>query len=77
MRKVSLASEVGNYVEFSSEFKIRDEKALKRIMSGLVKLLFPHEQFDNSELRQVAELALEYRQSVRDWLHKLSPASSL
>jgi len=21
----------------------------------------------------VAELALEYRQSVRDWLHKLSP----
>jgi len=73
MRKVPLASEVGNYVEFSSEFKIRDEKALKRIMSGLIKLLFPHEQFDNSELKQVADLALEYRQRVRDWLHKLSP----
>jgi len=73
MRKVSLASEVGNYVEFSSEFKIRDEKALKRIMSGLIKLLFPDEQFDNSELRLVADLALEYRQRVRDWLHKLSP----
>ncbi|MFP3287849.1 MAG: BREX system Lon protease-like protein BrxL, partial [Acidilobus sp.] len=66
MRKVSLASEVGNHVEFSGEFKIRDEKALKRIMSGLIKLLFPDGQFDNSELRQVAELALEYRQSVRD-----------
>ncbi len=73
MRKVSLASEVGKHVEFSSEFKIRDEKALKRIMSGLIKLLFPDEQFDNSELKQVAELALEYRQRVRDWLHKLSP----
>jgi len=31
-------------------------------MSGLVKPLFPDEQFDNSELRLVAELALEYRQ---------------
>jgi len=73
MRKVSLASEVGKHVEFSSEFKIRDEKAFKRIMSGLIKLLFPDKQFDNSELRQVVELALEYRQRVRDWLHKLSP----
>jgi len=42
-------------------------------MSRLIKLLFPHEQFDNSELRLVAELALEYRQRIRDWLHKLSP----
>ncbi|MFP3172718.1 MAG: BREX system Lon protease-like protein BrxL [Acidilobus sp.] len=57
MRKVSLASEVGKHVEFSGEFKIRDEKALKRIMSGLIKLLFPDEQFDNSELRLVADLA--------------------
>jgi ATP-dependent Lon protease len=73
MRKVSLASEVSKHVELSSEFKIRDEKALKRIMSGLIKLLFPDEQFNNSELKQVADLALEYRQRVRGWLHKLSP----
>jgi predicted ATP-dependent Lon-type protease len=71
MRKVSLASEVGKHVEFSSEFKIGDEKVLKKVMSGLIKLLFPDEQFDNSELKQVAELALEYRLRVRDWLHKL------
>jgi ATP-dependent Lon protease len=73
MRKFSLASEVGEHVEFSSEFKIRDEKAVKRIMSGIIKLLFPDEQFDNSELKLVADLALEYRQRVRDWLHLLSP----
>jgi ATP-dependent Lon protease len=73
MRKFSLASEVGEHVEFSSEFKIRDEKAVKRIMSGIIKLLFPDEQFDNSELKLVADLALEYRQRIRDWLHLLSP----
>ena len=73
MRKFSLASKVGEHVEFSSEFKIRDEKAVKRIMSGIIKLLFPDEQFDNSELKLVADLALEYRQRIRDWLHLLSP----
>jgi len=73
MRKTSLTGEVSKYVEFSSEFKIRDEKAVKRIMSGLIKLLFPNMQFDKSELELVANIALEYRQRIRDWLHLLSP----
>jgi ATP-dependent Lon protease len=77
MRKTSLTGEVSKYVEFSSEFKIRDEKAIKRIMSGLIKLLFPDMQFDKSELELVANIALEYRQRIRDWLHLLSPGEYL
>jgi ATP-dependent Lon protease len=77
MRKTSLTGEVGKYVEFSSEFKIRDEKAVKRIMSGLIKLLFPDMQFDKNELELVANIALEYRQRIRDWLHLLSPGEYL
>lgn len=77
MRKTSLTGEVSKYVEFSSEFKIRDEKAVKRIMSGLIKLLFPDMQFDKSELELVANIALEYRQRIRDWLHLLSPGEYL
>ncbi len=77
MRKTSLTGEVSKYVEFSSEFKIRDEKAVKRIMSGLIKLLFPNMQFDKSELELVANIALEYRQRIRDWLHLLSPGEYL
>ena len=77
MRKVSLMGEVSKYIEFSNEFKIRDEKAVKRIMSGLLKILFPNMQFDEDELEQVARLALEYRQRIRDWLHILSPGEYL
>ena len=77
MRKTSFTGEVSKYVEFSSEFKIRDEKAVKRIMSGLIKLLFPDMQFDKSELELVANIALEYRQRIRDWLHLLSPGEYL
>jgi ATP-dependent Lon protease len=73
MRKETLSRVVAEHVEFSENFKIRDEKAVKRLSSGLVKLLFPNEEFSNSELSQIVNLALEYRQSVRDWLHKIAP----
>jgi ATP-dependent Lon protease len=43
------------------------------VSGGLLKLLFPIKQFDNNELRLVIDMALEYRQRVRDWLHKIDP----
>jgi len=46
---------------------------VKRITSGLLKLLFPDKTFSREELRKVIELAVEYRQSIRDWLHKVDP----
>jgi len=73
MRKESLSQLVSEHVEFSGNFKIRDEKAVKRLSSGLIKLLFPNETFSSSELSQVVKLALEYRQRTRDWLHRIAP----
>jgi len=73
MRKESLTGLVSQHVEFSDNFKIRDEKSIKRIMSGLLKLLFPNKEFDKEDLKKIAEIALEYRQRIRDWLHKIDP----
>jgi ATP-dependent Lon protease len=73
MRKESLGSLVPQHVELSDNFKIRDEKSFKRVASGLLKLLFPNKQFDDNELKLVIDMALEYRQRVRDWLHKIDP----
>jgi len=64
---------VGRHSELSDNFKIRDEKAFKRITSGLIKLLFPDKSFDRSELELVARIALEARQRVGDWLHRIAP----
>ena len=77
MRKESLAQLVSRHVEFSDNFKIRDERAVKRMASGLIKLLFPNESFDMRELKLVLDIALEYRQRVRDWLHKIAPGEFL
>ncbi|MEL9941012.1 MAG: BREX system Lon protease-like protein BrxL [Ignisphaera sp.] len=73
MRKESLVGLVGKHIELSENFKIRDEKSFKKITSALIKLLFPHKSFNKSELKLVADAALEFRQRVRDWLHKIAP----
>ena len=73
MRKETLATLVSQHVEFSENFKIRDEKAFKKTFSGLFKLFFPDKSFDKSEIIKIINLPLEYRQRVRDWLHRLEP----
>ena len=73
MRKESLAGLISKHVSFSSNFTIRDERSVKRISSGLIKLLFPDKSFDRRELKLAIDLALELRQRVRDWLHKVAP----
>jgi ATP-dependent Lon protease len=73
MRKESLAGLISQHVELSENFKIRDEKSVKKVASGLLKLLFPGEVFGREELKRVLEIALEYRQRIRDWLHKVDP----
>jgi ATP-dependent Lon protease len=77
MRKESLASLVSQHVELSDNFKIRDEKSVKRIASGLLKLLFPNKTFDKKELEIIVNIALEYRQRIRDWLHMVDPGEFL
>jgi len=73
LRKESLSLSISKHLEFSENFKIRDEKSVKKITSGLIKILFPDESFNRDELKRIAELAVEYRQIVRDWLHKVDP----
>ena len=73
LRKESLSLSISRHLDFSENFKIRDEKSVKKITSGLVKILFPDESFNMDELKRIVELAVEYRQIVRDWLHKVDP----
>ncbi|MEM4716197.1 MAG: BREX system Lon protease-like protein BrxL [Candidatus Caldarchaeum sp.] len=60
---------VGNYT-------IRDEKSILKIASGLLKLITPNAPENGTsreELRQIMDIAVEYRNQVREWLHILQP----
>ena len=73
MRKDTLSAKLSNEIEFSNNFTIRDEKAVKRVLSGLIKLLYPDGSYDKSELKILADYAVSTRQSIRNWLHKIAP----
>jgi len=72
-RKENFKDVIDTQVEFTSDYTIRDENAVRKTASGLVKLFFPHREFDLHELRQIVEIAVEMRQLVVDQLSNMSP----
>ncbi len=51
----------------------RDQRAVTKTLSGLLKLLYPDGRLTDDELAEVLEVACELRQRVRDQLHLMAP----
>jgi len=73
MRTFSLETQIEQYVELRGSYTIRDEKAVKKLLSGMMKLIFPHGEFDNSELERIVEMTIELRQNIANILSELAP----
>ncbi|RJS92429.1 BREX system Lon protease-like protein BrxL [Candidatus Bathyarchaeota archaeon] len=73
LRKESFKDIIDNHVELVGNYTIRDENAVKKIASGLIKILFPNREFNNQELREVMNLSVEMRQAVANQLSEMSP----
>ena len=73
LRRESFKDIVDNHVELIGNYTIRDENAVKKLASGLIKVLFPNREFNNQELRQVISLSVEMRQNVANQLSEMSP----
>lgn len=73
MRAYSFEALVEQHVELLGNYTIRDEKAVKKLLSGLLKLVFPHGEFDNRELMEVVSIAVELRQNIVNILSELAP----
>ena len=51
----------------------RDQRAVMKTASGLLKLLYPDGQISDGELEEMLLLSCELRQRVRDQLHLIAP----
>ena len=51
----------------------RDQRAVFKTASGMLKLLHPHGQVSDADLEEVLQLGCELRQRVREQLHLISP----
>lgn len=50
----------------------RDERAVRKTVSGLLKILHPHGEWSHGDLREYLEFALEGRRRVKEQLKKLA-----
>ena len=71
MRKRSFADAIEKYFKLGNNVNQRDVIAVRKTVSGLLKLLFPHGQFDKEDVRQCLEYALQVRRRVKEQLKKI------
>ena len=71
MRKYSFADAISKYFRLGRDLNQRDTIAVKHTVSGLLKLLYPHEEYDKEAVRQCLEYALEVRRRVKEQLKRI------
>ncbi|MGV0034198.1 MAG: protease Lon-related BREX system protein BrxL [Candidatus Azotimanducaceae bacterium WSBS_2022_MAG_OTU7] len=71
MRKRSFADAIDKYFKLGNNLNQRDVIAVRKTVSGLIKLLHPHGEFDKEDVRQCLEYALQTRRRVKEQLKKI------
>jgi len=71
MRKWNFSDAIDKYFKLGNNLNQRDTIAIRRTVSGLLKLLFPNGEFDKEAVRQCLQYALEVRRRVKEQLKKI------
>lgn len=71
MRKRSFNDAYQEYFRLGHDLNQRDTIAVNRMVSGLVKLVYPNGDFDKEDIREILTLALESRRRVKEQLKKI------
>ncbi len=71
MRKRNFGDAINKYFKLGRDLNQRDTIAVKHTVSGLLKLLYPSEEYDKDAVRRCLEYALEARRRVKEQLKKI------
>ena len=71
MRKRSFADSIDKYFKLGNNLNQRDVIAVRKTTSGLLKLLYPHGEFEKEDVRQCLEYGLQVRRRVKEQLKKI------
>lgn len=71
MRKRNFGDAINKYFKLGRDLNQRDTIAVKHTVSGLLKLLYPNEEYDKEAVRRCLEYALEARRRVKEQLKKI------
>ena len=73
LRKFNYTEALDQYFELGSHLNARDRKAVRRTVSGLIKILHPHGEVSLEDMQEVVEFAIEGRRRVKEQLKKMAP----
>jgi len=71
LRRHNFTEVIDRHFSLGSHLNARDVKAVRKTVSGLTKLLYPHGECTQDELAELVELALEGRRRVKEQLKKM------
>jgi ATP-dependent Lon protease len=71
MRKHNFTEVIDRHFSMGAHLNARDRKAVRKTVSGLMKILFPHGEVTQEELAEILEFALEGRRRVKEQLKKM------
>lgn len=71
LRKSQESDALDKYFKLGKNLNQRDTIAVRRTVSGLVKLLYPDGEYSKDELEEILRLALEMRRRVKEQLKKI------
>jgi ATP-dependent Lon protease len=71
MRKRNFGDAINKYFTLGRDLNQRDVIAVKHTVSGLLKLLYPHEEYDKPAVQHCLEYALQGRRRVKEQLKKI------
>lgn len=71
LRKDSYSNLAEKYFRLGNNLNQRDSIAVRKTISGLIKLVYPDGEASKEEIREIIEIALELRRRVKEQLKKI------
>lgn len=70
LRKEQYGDALDHYFRLGKNLNQRDTIAVRRVVDGYLKLMYPNGEFTKEELEEIIQIALEMRRRVKEQLHQ-------
>lgn len=71
LRKHTFTETIDRFFSLGSHLNARDVKAVRKTVSGLIKLVYPHGEVSREDVAELLETAMEGRRRVKEQLKKM------
>jgi ATP-dependent Lon protease len=71
LRHLTFTTSIDKYFEFGKALDQRDKEAVRKTVSGLIKLIHPDGNYDKEDVEECLSIGLEMRRRVKEQLKKI------